>query len=123
MAKDGGAIHDDKSGLTVAELGAIHEFGAGVPERSFLRAWFEENQSAVTAQALSRFKVAQAGKATWQQVADQLALWAAAGVQRRIVAGIPPELAQSTIQRKGSSTPLINTGVLKSAISGEAAVL
>lgn len=40
LGKDGKGKHDKKSGLTNAELGAIHEFGApakNIPQRSFLQ--------------------------------------------------------------------------------------
>jgi hypothetical protein len=38
-------------------------------------------------------------------------------VQMRISQGIPPALAQATVDRKKSSVPLVDTGQLRSAIT------
>lgn len=110
------------SNLSIGELGAVHEFGSSdgrVPQRSFIRGWFDESQAAITALFLSQFRLAAAGKIFYEQAVERCALTCAAAIQRRIVAGIDPPLKQATIDRKGSSTPLIDTGVLKSAITAE----
>lgn len=124
LEREGGETHD-KSGLTIVELGTIHEFGApeaNIPERSFIRAWFDESQKEIQAMMVGRFQIAMAGKATWEQVANQAAAWCAGSIQKRISKGIEPPLKQATIDRKGSSKPLIDTGVLRSSISAEAVI-
>src|SRR5436190_2045458 len=40
---EGGAAHENGNGMTVLEVATINEFGEGVPERSFIRAWADEN--------------------------------------------------------------------------------
>jgi hypothetical protein len=61
-----------------------------------------------------------AGKVPNVRVAlDRLGAKFVGDIQRRIKAHIPPPLQQSTIDRKGSSTPLIDTGVLWSSITHE----
>lgn len=47
---------------------------------------------------------------------DRFGLWAVGEIQQRIADGIPPPNAQSTVDRKGSSTPLIETGQLRASI-------
>lgn len=114
LEADGG---EDHGGMTVAEVAAIHEFGLGVPERSFLRAWFDENEDRAR-EAIRRLLVSViAGKRTKEQALELFGQWAQGEIQARIAAGIPPGLAESTIAKKGSSVPLIDTGQLRSAIS------
>lgn len=40
--------HDEAEGMTVAQLAAIHEFGIGVPERSFLRSGIRAQRKKIT---------------------------------------------------------------------------
>src|SRR5262245_20440620 len=37
--------HEDADGATVGEIAEIHEFGLGVPQRSFLRGWVDEDKA------------------------------------------------------------------------------
>lgn len=113
--------HGD-DGLSLLELATIHEFGNGhVPERSFIRAWFDENQGAIQARLLTEFKK-EVVTGDWIRAGERVALWCKASIQKRIAAGIAPPNAASTIARKGSATPLIDSGVLRSAIEAEARI-
>lgn len=110
--REGGAEHE---GGTVSEIAEINEFGLGVPQRSFVRAWFDENldkfPKAIRAELEAALK---AGKP--KQAFKSLAVTIQASIQQRISNGIEPENADSTILQKGSSTPLIDEGILRSAI-------
>lgn len=103
--------------LTVADIATIHEYGLGHnPERSFIRAWADENK-AQNEQAL--IKIGQAvvqGKFTAEQGLDRAGVRFVAEIQARIKAHIPPPLQLKTIERKKSSTPLIDKGQLWSSI-------
>lgn len=122
--EEGGESYE--GGLTVAEVGAIHEFGApdaDVPRRSFLRGYFDEQQDDITD------KLTRAGQAVLVRGADPQAAYEAVGltmageVQARISAGIDPPNKESTIARKGSSKPLIGeTGQLRSSITAKVEV-
>ena len=48
---------------------------------------------------------------------QRIGLWAQSEIQQRISDGIPPQNAPYTINKKGSSTPLVDTGQLRSSIS------
>lgn len=104
--------------LTIADIGEIHEFGLGVPRRSFIADWSDEREEEHRAQIR---KVAQAvvrGKIpSWEVGLARLGVLYVAEVQKRISDGIGPPLAQVTIDRKGSSTPLIDIGILRSSIT------
>lgn len=112
-SEEGGAQHE--AGMSIAELGSIHEFGLGVPERSFIRAWFDENKDDLNDAIKAELEFALAS-GNLETVLPQLAVSIQASIQERISNGIDPENAESTIRRKGSSTPLVDTGVLRSAI-------
>lgn len=114
---DGFAEHGD--GLTVADVAAINEFGLGdTPERSFLRSTVDENEAKYReferrigkAVILNKLQSAEQGY-------EQLGALVVGDVQRKISSGVPPENAPSTVARKGSSTPLIDTGQMRSSVT------
>jgi hypothetical protein len=105
------------AGITVSDVAMWAEYGLGQPQRSWLRGWIEENQSELGA-LMRRESVAIAkGQSTKPRSLARIGLWIQGGIQQRIANGIAPENAPSTIDRKGSSTPLIDTGQLRSSIS------
>lgn len=111
---------------TIAEIGYFHEYGTEtadggehVPERSFLRDYVDENEAKNNGRLTKLFQkvVASQGKFTAQTALNQFGLLAVGEIQKRISEGIPPDLDQTTIDRKGSSVPLIDTGLLRSSIT------
>ncbi|ARD61146.1 hypothetical protein Y71_14910 [Kosakonia radicincitans DSM 16656] len=114
----GSGNYEDGAPLVV--IGAVQEFGSAnglIPERSFLRVPLRQNQDNIKKgfRALSG-KVAR-GEITAFQMLDQIGARAAGYCQDAISAGIEPANAPSTIARKGSATPLIDTGTLRQAIT------
>ena len=106
--------------LTNVELGLIHEYGspkAGIPERSFLRSTFNEQREKVTLAAAKAAQKVYADAGGFEQRLVQIGLYLAAAVKKKIVSKIPPPNAPSTIARKGSSTPLVDTGQLLDSIT------
>jgi hypothetical protein len=113
---EGSAPHGDE--VTNLDVAAFAEFGTVTePPRSFLRAWADEREAELRERMRKIGEAIYKGKLASVAIGlDRFGLLAVADIQGRIVDGIPPELAQSTIDRKGSSTPLIDTGQLKSSI-------
>lgn len=110
------ASAEHESGVTVADVATFHEFGLGVPERSFVRGYVDENEA--KAQSLARKGVQSVAKGLdVDTVLNVIGLSHVGGMQERIAAGIDPALAELTIAGKGSSTPLIDTGQLRSSIT------
>jgi hypothetical protein len=118
------------SGITVAELAAIHEFGLGnVPERSFIRSFFDGHEKEISAMFLRLMKAEmlraiRTGKPiadnAKRKILEKIGLWMVREIQMRIANGdITPPLDSKTVERKGSSTPLIDTGQLRSSITHE----
>lgn len=122
-AKEGAVAHksppkeEHPRELTVVDVAAIQEFGLGVPERSWLRDWFEEaseeNRETLRRLALLVLK----GQKTAEQALELAGLKFVGDMQKRISQGIPPPNAPSTIAAKGSSTPLIDSGQMRQSLS------
>lgn len=119
-----GATTSSDGETTLAELAAIHEFGApraNIPARSFLRATFTQDpgREGVSKMLNSLARGIIAERLEVKEALDRLGAWAVAQVKRRIKAHIPPPLKPATIKAKGSSTPLVDTGQLINAITWE----
>ena len=104
--------------VTIVDIAAIHEFGLGnVPERSWLRAWYDEHEAEALAKIRKGMEKVIAGELTVETVMTALGVWAVASIQERISKGISPPLEPATIDRKESSVPLIDTGLFRSSIT------
>ena len=106
-------------GGTVVDVGSIHEFGLGdVPERSFIRRWADEDKEELRS---GEKKLAQSivkGQNTAEAALEKMGVLFAAKAQKFISDGrATPKLDDATKDRKGSSTPLIDTGQLRSSIT------
>lgn len=118
-------VHDDAGGGahgggTVIDVATKNEFGLGVPQRSFIGAWADERR------AMHEDHLVKLGEALVKGTVKDVKFGLAqlgevyvGEVQSRIAGGIAPPNAPSTIARKGSSTPLIDTGVLRSSIAAK----
>lgn len=115
-AAEGGAGHTG-SKLSVAEIATIHEYGLGTsPQRSFIRAWADSRKA--EHQRMLKIIGENVVKGRYDAATGlaRLGNLFVGEVQARISGGIPPPNAPSTVARKGSSKPLINTGQLRSSI-------
>lgn len=113
---NGSKTYED--GMTVLEVATIHEFGTStIPERSFIRAYFDENQTRIRKMMTALMGSVIEGKRTKEQVLEILGQKLVGEIQARIAARIPPPLAPETVRRKGSDVPLIDTGQLRSSIT------
>jgi hypothetical protein len=104
--------------VTMLDVGLFHEFGTiDIPRRSFIADWADENKSNHEEQLRKMAKAVIAGKVpNFETAFHRLGSLYVGEIQKRIADGIAPALAQSTIDRKGSSVPLIDTGQLRSSI-------
>lgn len=101
--------------FNLASLAAVLEFGnERIPSRPFLRQTLAENQN----KYIDLF-VNLIGKGiSVEQVYEQIALIAQGDVQLNIAKGDWVANAKSTIKRKGSSKPLIDTGKMRQSVRG-----
>ena len=118
---------ENGGGLTMAELGAIQEFGsaaAHIPARSFVRAFFDENDKRIQDMMKSAFTRVMRKKTgtvinNWNKEMEAIGHQLAGEMQGRILRIIPPPNALMTEDRKGFNSPLIDTGQLYAAIGWE----
>lgn len=116
---DDGSVSADGT-MSLAAVGSVHEYGsdlAGVPERSFIRSAMDENAGDLTTIQRDAVERVSKGTLTPQVALGRLGLWAQAKIQGKISSNIPPPNAQSTIDAKGSSATLIDSGRMRASIA------
>lgn len=105
-----------------ATIAATHELGApsrGIPARPFLIPTMQNNAEKYTNLMAQGFRNALQDKEKAAEVYEKIGLVASSDVKDYIVSGQFVPLKQSTIDRKGSSKPLIDTEEMRSSISYE----
>lgn len=110
------------SGLSVADLATIHEFGLpehGIPERSFLRAGIEENLTAIKTENADLARLAVNKKIGVGTAQKRIGQFAVDFVKDKLVNGPFVALNPRTVRAKGHDHPLIETGQLHDAIGFE----
>lgn len=108
----GGGVSD----TTVIDVATKHEFGLGVPRRSFIADWADESE----AEARRRLRKAAErieSPGDLDKELNKFGLWAVGDIVQRITRRIDPPNSQATEDRKGSDVPLVDTGQLKSSIT------
>ena len=116
--------HQERDGasgaLSVAEIAAVHEFGApavNVPQRSFIRATVDAEAAEIQRLQETLFAQVIDGGITEAQALELIGAKVAAMMQARIASNVPPPLKPETVERKGSSVALVDTGQLKSSLT------
>jgi hypothetical protein len=111
------------SRTSLIEVAEAHEFGLGVPQRSFVAGAVDDNESEFQAKLTEGLKAsAQPGGRGPEQTLERFGLYVVGVMQQRIADGIEPELAEKTKRQKqrrtgeAKDTPLILTGQLRSSI-------
>ncbi len=119
-----------EDGSDMLEIAYTHEFGGPstivteegpiqiwIPERSYIRAWFDQNMdslldvmSGLILQVLNR-------KTTAAAAMNTIGGYVATHIQEFIVDLKHPPLSPLTIERKGSSNPLIDSGQLMNSVT------
>lgn len=114
-----GAEDESKTtkGKQVIDVAMYNEFGQGVPERSFIRAWFDEYKSQNEAELRKAITAITEGRIESKQAFELLGQKFVGSVQTRMSNGISPANSPVTIELKHSSVPLIDTGQLRSSVS------
>ncbi len=116
--KEGAVPHENGNGITVATIGTIHEFGVGVPERSWLRAPLDNDRTAIRAamKRQARTIVSNRSRKRADAALDFVGRFIVARIKAHIGRNIPPPLADATIERKGDDLALVETSQFLDAI-------
>ncbi len=107
------------NGASVLLIAQVHEFGApsvGIPERSFLRAYFDENEKTIYNEMESLFMQTIDNLNSASSFYEYLGEYLVGEIKDYIVKLKSPPLKASTIKKKGSSNPLVDTGRLVDSI-------
>lgn len=138
-----GILGNDNSDLVM--IASVHEFGARIrvtakmraylhaiglhlkgdtryiviPERSMLRGGFDQYEKDFVGVFKNWFMGYLEGSLSLQEFGDVIGQWWVGKIQQRITEGISPDLHPFTIERKGSSKPLIDSGRLRASFNYE----
>ena len=106
-----------EDGTSIAEVAAYNEFGSSdTPERPFMRQSFENHESELQAACdLVNLQLSRGSSA--EGALQQLGVVAKSLVQDEIVNGDFAPNAESTIRKKGSEQPLIDTGTMRQSVN------
>lgn len=129
FAEEGARAYAGKAGeerpkgaaVTVLDVALWNHYGtANIPARPFLSLYFDTQTARVQERAATLFRSVVAGKRTRLEALDLLGQVFVGDIQRAMTVGYfgsYPGNADSTIARKGSATPLVDTGQLRSSIT------
>lgn len=106
----------EESDLTVAAVGAYNHFG--VPERKIpARPWLDVGVASGNEEYLETVEEGVQRGLSSEQILEQLGNLAVGHTQQFITDLKDPPNAPSTIRKKGSSNPLIDTGNLRQSVT------
>ncbi len=107
---DLGVIAPGAGRITVGDLAKVHELGLGVPRRSWLVDWMDENKSTMSRETRTAMKAVLSGKRTRKDALAKLGYdWTKAVRDRMAAGGVKPPISAETAERKGHNTPLVET--------------
>lgn len=118
--KVGGQTHKD-SDMTIAQIGAIHEYGVpekNIPKRSFLREPMLNAQKDINKLIKIKFSAVAENRLSVGRALDQMGLYGQKISQKSFTNNDWASLKPATIKAKGNkSNPLIDSGQLRQSIT------
>ena len=106
--------------VTVLEVAIAHEFGTEhLPMRPFMRETISREGGKIEDRISKELKVVANGKQDWKRAYNRIGAYVASRIKntlRRSKSWAEP-LQQKTIDKKGSSTPLIDTSQMLQSVS------
>ena len=106
-----------EDGTSLAEIAAYNELGSSdTPARPFMKQSFENHEEELRA-ACERVNAAIASGSSVEQALNALGVTVKGLVQTEIVDGDFAENAPSTIKKKKSERPLIDTGTMRQSVN------
>lgn len=107
-------IEPDSDGMTVATLGAIQHFGNDrIPERP----WLDKGAESGTREYLDTVREGVAEGLDAKRIMTRVGLEAEGAIKQYITDLDTPPNKASTIRKKGSSNPLIDTGHMRNSVT------
>ena len=110
----------EPSGKPTDEIALIHEYGLGhTPQRSFLRAWVDENIENIQRKIKQETAAYVFGERSWPEAQRRIGEYCVNGIRARMMREIPPPLLASTINKKKGphpTVPLLDTMQMYEAV-------
>ena len=103
------------AGEAVTNVAASHEYGIGVPERPFFRQSLAGAERAL--RAIVRDGLDGRTMAVTERTANRVGAHFAGELQESITRLRTPPNSPATIRRKGSSNPLLDTGLMRASVT------
>lgn len=117
-SETGGIAYPD--GTPVVLVAAVNNFGSatrGIPARPFMTEGAEPAIAATAPIVEALIPALNAGKATIDDILKEMGPFAEAAFKEKITQGPWEPNAQQTVDEKGSSVPLIDTGLLRNSLT------
>jgi len=108
---------DREEGPTNVDIATAHVLGLGVPKRDFIRPWVDRHATEHKRMIQNEFAKARIAGRPPATAGRRVALVMEGNMKAEFA--ILPELSDATKRRKGSSTPLVDTGVLRASVRGK----
>ena len=104
---------DVKAGLTKVAIAVWQEYGTerGIPPRPFMHQCFDKRIDKIEKVSAHLHTQYLNGQITEKQALARLGEWYAGEIKEEILSGDSKPLAPSTIYKKGSTRPLVDTGL------------
>lgn len=113
--RDGDSIVDSE--VDLLDVAMFNELGTSQsPSRPFMRKSIDDNEEEIFSFCKAQFDRLCSGTATAQNVMQQLAVFEKGLIQAKIKDGDFAPNAPSTIKKKGSDKPLIDTGHMRQSV-------
>ncbi len=107
--------HSTKDGATAVFKAVVNNFGLGVPRRPFMNVAFAKNKAEYRKVIANGFKKIETLNV--EKLIGKLGVKGQGDVQRAIVELRTPANSEKTIEAKGSSNPLIDTGHMRQSVT------
>lgn len=115
-AKSGNSFLVREKGKNELEFAYMLVKEVNIPERSFLRSAFDEKEKEWFQYSLMLLKQLMIGKTTAREMCEKLGARMQKDIQRKMREIKTPPNSPSTIAKKGSNNPLIDTGRLRQSV-------
>lgn len=104
-------------GVTIAQYAMYNEYGTSrIPERSFMRSTFDEKLGEIKATMDRQYNQVITGNSTVFRALSRLGMEHETDIKQKIRDLKTPPNAKSTIAKKGSDNPLIDTGTMLNTV-------
>ena len=106
-----------EEGVDMVDIAAWNEVGnVHTPARPFLRKSVDENEARINSFCQQQFRELTVGRISSQSVLSRIGAMQVGLVQEKITDGDYVPNSQSTVQKKGSDKPLIDTGRMRQSV-------